>query len=404
MKIRNAASEGFPSGCWYAWAEWQQCFRRMVQTAICGLVGFCLPTVVIWFAAGIEANGTDLVVRTIVGDGTSQPLQLEGPATGVACAQPFGLTTGPDGALYVCEVGTHVIRRVDLATGQSRVVAGTGEAGYSGDGGLATAAKLNEPYEIRFDAEGNLLFVEMQNHVVRRVESGTGLISTVAGCGEPGFSGDGGQAVSARLRQPHSITLDAEGRLYICDIGNHRVRRVDLKSGLIETFAGTGEKLGTPDGASVKGTPLNGPRAMDFDGRHILYLALREGNSLFRIDLRTQTLQHLAGTGKSGYSGDGGPAKTALLSGPKGVAVSSTGDVYFADTESHTVRVYRASDRTVQTVIGDGVRGNGPDGPATSCRLDRPHGVYLDPSGRLFVGDSNNHRVRVLQTSAEPAP
>lgn len=404
MKFWKTAFEACLSGCWYIGSAVQRSSSRLVQPANYGVIQLCLLAVVIWNATGLGASGADPVVSTIVGDGTSQPLRLEGPATGVACAQPFGLTTGPDGALYVCEVGSHVIRRVDLVTGQSRVVAGIGVAGYSGDGGLATAAMLNEPYEIRFDAGGNLLFVEMQNHVVRRVDSGTGVISTVAGCGEPGFSGDGGAAVSAHLRQPHSITLDAEGLLYICDIGNHRIRRVNLKSGLIETFAGTGEKQGTPDGASLKGTPLNGPRAMDFDGQHTLYLALREGNSLFRIDLRTQTLQHLAGTGKSGYSGDGGPAKTALLSGPKGVAVSRNGDVYFADTESHTVRVYRASDRTVQTVIGDGVRGNGPDGAAASCRLDRPHGVYLDPSGRLFVGDSNNHRVRVLQTSAESTP
>ncbi len=404
MRFRKTASEVFPSVCRHFGAEWRRGFLRLVQSATCCGFRLCLASVAICFPAGFKASGADLVVSTIVGDGTSLPLQMEGPATRVACAQPFGLTTGPDGALYVCEVGAHVIRRVDVTTGQSRVVAGTGVAGYAGDGGMATSAKLNEPYEIRFDTRGNLLFVEMQNHVVRRVESGTGMISTVAGCGEPGFSGDGGPAVSARLRQPHSIVLDAEGRLYICDIGNHRIRRVDLKSGLIETFAGTGEKLGTPDGASLKGTPLNGPRAMDFDGQHALYLALREGNALFRVDLRTLTLQHLAGTGKNGYSGDGGPARNAFLSGPKGVAVGSTGDVYFADTESHTVRVYRASDRTVQTVIGDGVRGNGPDGPAASCRLDRPHGVYLDASGRLFVGDSNNHRVRVLQTAAKPAP
>lgn len=403
MKFWKTASEVFPSVFRSFCGEWRRGVLRLVQPVICFGFRLCLASVAICLPAGSEVIGADLVVRTIVGDGTPLPMQMEGPATGVACAQPFGLTTGPDGALYVCEVGAHVIRRVDLTTGQSRVVAGTGVAGYSGDGGMATSAKLNEPYEIRFDARGNLLFVEMQNHVVRRVESGTGVISTVAGCGEPGFSGDGGPAVAARLRQPHSIVLDAEERLYICDIGNHRIRRVDLKSGLIETFAGTGEKLGTPDGASLKGTPLNGPRAMDFDGQNALYLALREGNALFRVDLRALTLHHLAGTGKNGYSGDGGLARNALLSGPKGVAVSRTGDVYFADTESHTVRVYRASDRTVQTVIGDGMRGNGPDGPAASCRLDRPHGVYLDASGRLFVGDSNNHRVRVVETSAASA-
>ncbi|MEY3457917.1 MAG: Serine/threonine-protein kinase PknD, partial [Planctomycetota bacterium] len=190
------------------------------------------------------------------------------------------------------------------------------------------------------------------------------------------------------------------GNLYICDIGNHRIRRVDSGTGVITTFAGTGGRGVTPDGASLDGAPLNGPRALDFDGRDSMYLALREGNALFRIDLSSRTLHHLAGTGKSGYGGDGGPARRALLAGPKGVAVSAGGDVWFADTESHTIRVYRARRGVIETVVGDGESGDGPDGDAGKCRLARPHGVYVSGDGRLFIGDSNNHRVRLLQLPA----
>lgn len=336
-------------------------------------------------------------VKTVAGNGKDAPLQLGADALQTAVAQPFGLVIGPDGALYVCEVGSHVIRRIDLSTGQSQVVAGSGRKGYRGDGGPAVSADLNEPYEVRFDADGNLLFVEMQNHVVRRVDAKTSVISTVAGTGKPGFSGDGGPATAAELRQPHSIALDQAGDLYICDIGNHRIRRVDSRTGVISTFAGTGDRGPTPDGAGLDGTPLNGPRALDFDGRNSLFLALREGNALFRIDLEKRTLHHLAGTGKSGYSGDGGPARNAQLAGPKGVAVSAGGDVWFADTESHTIRVYRSRRNIVETVVGDGMRGNGPDGAPLNCRLDRPHGVFVAQDGRLFIGDSNNHRVRELQ-------
>lgn len=336
-------------------------------------------------------------VKTVAGNGKDAPLQLGADALQTAVAQPFGLVIGPDGALYVCEVGSHVIRRIDLSTGQSQVVAGSGRKGYRGDGGPAVSADLNEPYEVRFDADGNLLFVEMQNHVVRRVDAKTSVISTVAGTGKPGFSGDGGPATAAELRQPHSIALDQAGDLYICDIGNHRIRRVDSRTGVISTFAGTGDRGPTPDGAGLDGTPLNGPRALDFDGRNSLFLALREGNALFRIDLEKRTLHHLAGTGKSGYSGDGGPARNARLAGPKGVAVSAGGDVWFADTESHTIRVYRSRRNIVETVVGDGMRGNGPDGAPLNCRLDRPHGVFVAQDGRLFIGDSNNHRVRELQ-------
>lgn len=342
------------------------------------------------------ANKADVVA----GNGRETPLQLIAPALDTAVAQPFGLVIGPDQALYICEVGSHTIRRVDLMSGQSQVVVGTGKKGYQGDGGPATLAELNEPYEIRFDAKGNLLFVEMQNHIVRRVDAVTSVISTIAGTGKPGFSGDGGPATAAELRQPHSIALDSAGHIYICDIGNHRIRKVDAATGVISTFAGTGGRGTTPDGATLDGTPLNGPRALDFDGHNALFLALREGNALFKIDLEKRTLHHLAGTGKSGYAGDGGPARNAQLAGPKGIAVSPNGDVWFADTESHTVRVYRTKARIVETIVGDGHKGNGPIGSPRNCRLDRPHGVFVSPDGRLFIGDSNNHVVRILQLPA----
>jgi streptogramin lyase len=340
-------------------------------------------------------------VTTIAGNGQDGYGGSSGKATDIPVSQPFGLVIGPDQALYVCEVGTHVVRRIDLTTGQSAVVAGCGRKGYSGDGGPATAAELNEPYEIRFDQDGNLFFVEMQNHLVRRVDAKSGVISTVAGTGRMGFGGDGGLATQALMNRPHSIAFDADGRLYICDIGNHRIRRVQLSTGIITTFAGTGERQPTPDGAPIDGTPLNGPRALDFDGRHSLYLALREGNAIYRLDLQSARIQHLAGTGKSGYSGDGGPARTALLSGPKGISLAPNGDVYFADTESHTVRVIRmagnADQSRVETVVGDGSKGNGPSGDPDHCRMDRPHGVFVSSDHVLYIGDSNNHQVRRIR-------
>lgn len=338
-------------------------------------------------------------VTTVAGNGKDVPASPDGKALSTPSSQPFGISYGPDGALYVCEVGSHLIRRIDLQTGEAKTVAGTGKKGYSGDGGPATQAQLNEPYEVRFDKQGNMLFVEMQNHLVRKVDHKTGVISTIAGTGVAGFSGDGGPASKAQMSQPHSIALDDKDRLFICDIKNHRIRMVDPQTGIISTFAGTGEKTKTPDGASFDGTPLNGPRALDFDGKDSLFLALREGNAIFRMDLMNRTYHHLAGTGKSGYSGDGGPGKEAQLAGPKGVSLSKAGDLYFADTESHTVRVVRAKTGIVETVIGDGQPGDGPDGEPRKCRLNRPHGVYVSPDGWLYVGDSNNHRVRRIKLS-----
>ncbi|MEZ6062277.1 MAG: hypothetical protein R3C19_18200 [Planctomycetaceae bacterium] len=341
-------------------------------------------------------QASELSVKTVAGNGADGYSGDGGAATDAAISQPFGIVIGPDKALYVCEVGSHVIRRIDPDTNIITTVAGCGEKGYSGNGGPAIDARLNEPYEVRFDTDGNMYFVEMQNHVVRRVDAKTNQMTLVAGTGTPGFSGDGGPAVAAQLKQPHSIALDHSGHLYICDIGNHRIRLVDLATGRIETFSGTGERLPTPNGANVAGTSLNGPRALDFDGTGSLVLALREGNAIFRIDLNTRTLHHLAGTGESGYLGDGGPARQARLSGPKGISVAPNGDIVFADTESHTIRVVRAADGTIETLAGDGSQGNGPDGDPKHCRMDRPHGVFVDSAGKIYIGDSNNHRVRLL--------
>ena len=348
------------------------------------------------FLLGTKTTLVAAEVITLAGNGKSEYTGDGGPALAAGVAGPFGVSLGPDGALYICEIGNHVIRRLDEKTGTLTTVAGTGKKGYAGDGALATKALLNEPYEVRFDAQGNMFFVEMRNHLVRRVDARTGIIDTVAGTGVKGFSGDGGPAAQATLSSPHSIALDNRGNLYICDIGNHRIRRVGLKSSTISTFSGTGQRKPTPHGAPLTGTPLNGPRALDFDGKSSLFLALREGNAVYRIDLETNTLHHLAGMGKKGYAGDGGDAKLALLSGPKGIALGSNGDVYLADTESHTIRVIRRRSGIIETLVGDGRQGNGPDGDPRRCRLDRPHGIFVDRSGNVYIGDSSNHRVRKL--------
>ncbi len=336
-------------------------------------------------------------IRTLAGSGVAGFAGDGGPAAAAQIANPYGLETGPDGALYICEIDTHRVRRVDLKTGQISTAAGNGMQGYGGDGGSALEANLNQPYEVRFDGEGNMYFVEMQNNVVRRVDRRTGIISTVAGSGKRGFSGDGGPASQALLDRPHSIAFDSQGALYIADIGNHRIRRVDLKTGRIETFAGTGERKPAPDGAPVDGTPLNGPRTMAFDRNGDMWLALREGNAVYRVDMKNRTLHHVAGTGEQGYSGDGGPARQAKLSGPKGIAVGPDQAVYLADTESHTIRRIDPKTGVIVTVAGDGTRHDGPDGDPLGCGLARPHGVFVGADGAIYVGDSENHRVRVLR-------
>jgi DNA-binding beta-propeller fold protein YncE len=341
--------------------------------------------------AALAAAGTlcAATVSTIAGNGTPGYSEQQ-------VNNPYGLVIGPDGALYFCDLDNQRIRRLDLKTRKMTTIAGNGQRGYSGDGGPATDASLNMPHELRFDKGGNIYVAERDNHVIRRIDARTKVISTVAGTGTAGFGGDGGPGVKAQLRQPHSIAFDSSGRLLICDIGNHRVRRLDVKSGHIETYAGTGERQPTPDGAAVPGTPLNGPRTIDLDPKGNIYLVLREGNAVYRIDPKTETIHHIAGTGEKGYTGDGGPAKQAKLNGPKGIAWAPDGSIYIADTESHVIRKID-SKGIISTVLGSGERGDGPETDPKGCKMARPHGVFVDSKGLIYIGDSEAHRIRLLR-------
>jgi streptogramin lyase len=298
--------------------------------------------------------------------------------------QPFGLGIGPDKALYYCEVGNHRISRLDLKTKRSTVVA---------DG-------LGEPYEIAFDKAGDLFFCDRTRHSVSRIGRKTKVVTVVAGTGAEGFSGDGGQATLAQLKQPHSIAFTPDWHLLICDILNFRIRSLDLKSGVITTWAGTGKRgpapASVPDGSPLTGTPLDGPRALAIDKAGNYYLALREGNAIYRLDVKSGRMYLFAGTGEKGFTGDGGDAKQAKLSGPKGVAPAPDGSLYIADTENHAIR---RVDRNgiITTVAGTGERGDGPDGDPRKAKLARPHGVFVDSKGVVYIGDSENHRIRILR-------
>jgi DNA-binding beta-propeller fold protein YncE/pimeloyl-ACP methyl ester carboxylesterase len=340
-------------------------------------------------------------ISTVAGTGEKGYSGDGGKAVEAKLDNPFGVIVAPDGDIVFCDTINHRIRRISRKAGTIETLVGSGEKGYDGDGGDPKAAKMNEPYEVRFHRSGDLYWVEMQNNVVRKLDARSNLVSTVAGTGKKGFGGDGGPATAAEMDRPHSIQFDAAGaHLYICDIGNHRIRQVDLATGLITTWCGTGKAAPTPDGAPVSAeTPLNGPRALDIAPNGDFWLALREGNQVFRIDQQNGTLHHVAGTGKKGFQAEPGPAKEALLSGPKGVAVSPDGKmIYLADTESHSVRAIDLNETppVLRVIAGDGQKGDGPGSPdPLKCRMARLHGVGVDPiTGDLYIGDSETHQVR----------
>lgn len=327
--------------------------------------------------------------------------EISTPAGPAGLNNTFGVIVGLDGDIYFCDTGNHQVKKIGRRDRKVTVVAGTGVKGYSGDGGNPLQAELFEPYEVRFHAGGDLYWVEMKNNIVRKLDARTNTVSTVAGTGEAGFSGDGGPAVEAKLSQPHSIQFDHSGNLLlICDIKNHRIRSVDLAAGKIDTWCGSGEAKPTPEGAKAgPEVPLKGPRALDIDPAGNLWLALREGNALYRIDRDTLTLHRVAGSGKNGYHAEAVPALEANLSGPKGVAVSPDGKwIYLADTESHSVRVvdWSVSPPMLRPFAGDGQKGDGPgQGDPLKCRMARPHGVGTDPqTGDLYIGDSETNTIR----------
>ncbi len=364
--------------------------KRNATLSLAFIFGFCIAG---WT---LPAAGAQWRIETFAGTGQQGFSGDGGPATQARIDNPFGVVRGPDGAIWFCEYTGQRVRRV-APDGTLSTVAGCGKKGYTGDGGPALEATFNLPHEIRFDAAGDLYVVDMANHAVRKVDRKTGVITTFAGGAGAGYSGDGGPASKAQLKQPHSIQFGPDGHLYICDIGNHVIRKVDTHTGTISTFAGTGVAGPTPDGAPIQGTPLKGPRSLDFDRAGNLWLATREGNQVFKFDLKANKISHVAGTGASGFGGNGGPAQQATLKGPKGIAVDRDGNAWLADTESHSVRMVEKSTGRLVLVAGTGEKGDGPDGDPLRCPMARLHGIFVDSDGSVFIGDSEAHKVRVLR-------
>jgi streptogramin lyase len=319
------------------------------------------------------------------------------PATAARLNGPFDVALDNAGNLYFSDTGNHAIRRVDAKSGIISTIAGTGKKGDMGDGGPARKAELNEPYGVELDKKGNIYFVDRLNYRIRRVDAESGVISTVAGTGRPGYSGDGGPAADAQFVEPNGIALRGDN-LFIADVASQRVRVVDLKTGRISTFAGTGEKAHKGDGGPATAAALLGPRAVAIAPDGSVVICEREGNRIRRVDAKTGIITTIAGTGKKGYTGDGDLAKVATFNGPKEIDVDRDGNVFVVDTENHAIRRIDARSGKVTTVAGTGKQDNARDGlPATQSTLGRPHGVCVGPDGAIYIGDTLNHRIRVVR-------
>jgi RHS repeat-associated protein len=323
----------------------------------------------------------DPIITTVAGNGNFGFSGDNGPALAAQLYHPFDVTVGPDGSLYIADTNNNRIRRVG-SDGIITTVVGTGVSGFSGDGGPAIAAELNRPTGVAVGSDSSLYIADTNNNVIRRIGA-DGIITTVAGTGVWGFSGDGGPATAAQLRSASGVAMGPDGSLYIADTGNHRIRRVG-PDGLITTVVGnTPEQLIDFDGVTV------GP-----DGS--LYLADYIGTRIHRVG-PDGTMTTVAGTGVSGFSGDGGPATAAQLAYPSGVAVGPDGSLYIADTNNSRIRRV-GLDGIIATLAGTGLPGFSNDGgPATAAQLQNPYMVAMGPDGSLYIADYWNNRIRRVQ-------
>jgi sugar lactone lactonase YvrE len=358
-------------------------------------IGFVV--VVATFAAtgafGVSSNGT---ITTMAGTGVQGFSGDGGPATSAQLRLTEGMAVDGQGNVYIADSHNYRVRKVSPG-GTITTFAGKGAPGgaFPVDGSPATSARLDNPFGVAVDGQGNVYISDWANYRVYKVNPG-GIIARFAGTGVLGFSGDGGPATSARLYAPAGLAVDGQGNVYIADAGNNRVRKVS-PGGTITTFAGNGKQGFSGDGGPATSATMTSPERVATDSKGNVYIAVNYNYRVRKVS-RGGTITTFAGGGSS--VGDGGPATSAGLRDPRGVAVDGQGNVYIADFSDHRVRKVSPGG-TITTFAGTGTGGfSGDGGPATSARLNGPDGLAVDGQGNVYIGDSQSYRVRKVATSA----
>jgi len=361
-------------------------FRHFALTAATLLFSVSAPL----YAQGILSVTPSRTVATAAGTGTVGNSGNGGAATSATLADPSAVAYDSLGNLYLADAQNHVIREVTKA-GVISIFAGTGVEGYGGDGAAATSAYLDTPTGVAVDSTGNVYIADSHNHRIRKVTAGT--ITTIAGVGTSGFSGDGAAATSAQLSDPMGVAVDSAGNVYIADTNNQRIRKVTGTT--IATIAGDGEELFAGDGSAATSAVLDSPTGVAVDSTGNIYIADRH-NQRVRMITGT-TISTIAGSGAAsfsgGFSGDGATATSSTLSKPSGVSVDASGNIYIADTDNQRIR--QLGGGAIATIVGSGQQGYGTDGTTpASINLNSPKAVAPDALGNLAVSDKLNQRVR----------
>ncbi len=319
------------------------------------------------------------------------------PSGGIAAERtrlnlPFGIDFNRQGVGYIVELtGQRVFK---LEKGLLHPIAGTGKLGKRGDGGPGLQAEFNGLHNLAVGPDGAVYLADTWNQRIRKLDPQTGVVTNFAGTGEKGFAGDGGPADKAVFGGLYCVTLSGNGKhLLLADLDNRRIRSIDLATRQVQTVAGNGQKGSPEDGASAASSPLVDPRAVTADSEGRVYILERSGHALRIVDLDGK-IRTVIGTGKPGHSGDNGPGKLATMNGPKHLCLDRDGSVLIADTENHVIRRYLPQADRIVNVAGTGKKGTaGIGGPPSQVELSQPHGVTIGPEGVLYIVDSHNNRV-----------
>lgn len=333
-------------------------------------------------------------INTYAGNGIGGYSGDGAAATAAELKFPYGVTIDVSGNMYIADKNNNRIRKVTISTGDITTIAGTGTGAYNGDSIAATSAELYYPSGVAIDASGNIYIADFYNNRIRKMIASTGIIITIAGNGTANFSGDGGLATTAQLNNPTGVAVDVSGNVYIADQGNNRIRKVNT-SGNINTVAGNGTFGYSGDGASATAAELSYPTGIALDTAGNIFIADTYSEAIRKVNT-SGIISTIAGTGTQGYGGDGAAATGAKLNLPTGVAVDASGNIYIADAGNQRIRKVNVSG-TISTFAGTGTTGySGDGGPATSAKLASPNGVGVDASGNVYIADEGNNRIRKI--------
>ncbi len=313
---------------------------------------------------------------------------------------PYSAVSDNGGNVFIADASNHIVHILNLPSGKLTVYAGTGSCGFSGDGGQATDAQFNYPVAVALDRNNNLYVVDQSSYCVREIDHVTGIINTVAGKGGWwGFAGDGGLATAAQLNNPVAIAIDSVNNLYISDYNNNRIRKVNASNGIINSIAGCDSTRYTHDSTLADSSRINGPAGIALDRKGNVFFVDQNNCRIRELKVSNDTIYTISG-GNAGFSGDGGPAKKAQFWYPLGIALDSTGNIYIADTYNNRIREITKANDTINTICGNGWSTfSGDGGPASAAEIFQPHYLSFDKSGNLYFGDMGNNRVREINTS-----